>query len=234
MDQIPFIHNYCDRWCERCSFTARCSVYASVESQPGHGDDSENLIRSLRNILEYAKLTLEEKCREYGIEITQSDLERAGREIETIERVIRSDNLSESARKYALEIKTIFGTEATWHAPDAEDPVIDEIISVISWYQFFIAAKIDRALLGATDDQGFEDKDEVNDPQSDANGSAKVALIAAERSILAWTYLLDTGNAQLIGPIIEQLDKMKHGLECKFPLAREFIRPGFDEIEAVM
>lgn len=234
MDQIPFIHNYCDRWCERCSFTARCSVFASAESQPAHGDDSEHLIQSLRNILEYAKLTLEEKCREYGIEITQSDLEKAGREIENIESVIRSENLSESARMYTLGIKTIFETDPSLLGPNAEDPVIDEIISVISWYQFFIAAKIDRALLGATDDQGCEDKDELNDPQSDANGSAKVALIAAERSILAWTYLLDTGNAQLIGPMITQLDTMRHGLESKFPLARDFIRPGFDEIEAVM
>jgi hypothetical protein len=29
---IAGIHNYCDRWCERCPFTARCSVYA-VEQQ---------------------------------------------------------------------------------------------------------------------------------------------------------------------------------------------------------
>jgi hypothetical protein len=177
---------------------------------------------------------LEEKCREYGIEITQSDLERAGREIENIKSVIRSENLSESAREYTLRIKTLFETEPALLAPNPEDPIIDEIFSVISWFQFLIAAKIDRALLGATDDQGFEDEDELNDPQSDANGSAKVALIAAERSILAWTYLLDTGNAQLIGPIIEQLDKMKHGLDSKFPLARDFIRPGFDEIETVM
>ncbi len=234
MDQIPFIYDYCDRWCERCLFTARCSVFASTESQPGHEDDSEHLLQSLRNILEYARLTLEEKCREYGIEITHCDLEKAGREIESIKRVIRSERLSESARKYTFEINALFETEPSWLAPRADDAVIGEIICVISWYQFFIAVKIERALLGATDSQGFEDNDELNDPQRDANGTAKVALIATERSILAWSYLLNTGNAQLIGPIIEQLDKIKHGIESKFPLARDFIRPGFDEIETVM
>ncbi|MDB5210640.1 MAG: hypothetical protein JWQ30_1467, partial [Sediminibacterium sp.] len=24
---ISGIHNYCDRWCERCTFTNRCSIY---------------------------------------------------------------------------------------------------------------------------------------------------------------------------------------------------------------
>ena len=27
------IHNYCDRWCERCPKTARCSVFAMTESE---------------------------------------------------------------------------------------------------------------------------------------------------------------------------------------------------------
>ena len=30
---IPGIFNYCDRWCERCPLTARCSVYAMVEDE---------------------------------------------------------------------------------------------------------------------------------------------------------------------------------------------------------
>jgi hypothetical protein len=27
-DRIEFISSYCDRWCERCAFTSRCSAYA--------------------------------------------------------------------------------------------------------------------------------------------------------------------------------------------------------------
>ena len=27
-DRIDFISAYCDRWCERCAFTARCSAFA--------------------------------------------------------------------------------------------------------------------------------------------------------------------------------------------------------------
>jgi len=25
---LPGVHNYCDRWCERCPLTLRCSVFA--------------------------------------------------------------------------------------------------------------------------------------------------------------------------------------------------------------
>jgi len=28
-DNIPFVHNYCDRWCERCRFVNRCAVGSS-------------------------------------------------------------------------------------------------------------------------------------------------------------------------------------------------------------
>src|SRR6266550_3571742 len=28
------VHNYCDRWCERCPLTARCVVYATEEADP--------------------------------------------------------------------------------------------------------------------------------------------------------------------------------------------------------
>jgi hypothetical protein len=27
-DRIDFISAYCDRWCERCALTTRCSAYA--------------------------------------------------------------------------------------------------------------------------------------------------------------------------------------------------------------
>jgi hypothetical protein len=27
-DRIDFISSYCDRWCDRCAYTERCSAYA--------------------------------------------------------------------------------------------------------------------------------------------------------------------------------------------------------------
>jgi len=42
---ISGIHNYCDRWCERCHFTERCEVYAAEEANP---DDGSSRIYDLR------------------------------------------------------------------------------------------------------------------------------------------------------------------------------------------
>ena len=57
---------------------------------------------------------------------------------------------------------------------------------VISWFHFFIAAKIRRALT-VWADEGAEDRSLA----SDTNGSAKIALIAIERSHAAWLELVD-------------------------------------------
>ena len=33
-NRIPLIHNYCDKWCERCTMTSRCAVY-EIEREEG-------------------------------------------------------------------------------------------------------------------------------------------------------------------------------------------------------
>ncbi len=50
---ISGIHNYCDRWCERCRFTARCAVYAAEEADP----DNDPSSRDINNAAFWQKLT---------------------------------------------------------------------------------------------------------------------------------------------------------------------------------
>ena len=40
---IAGIHNYCDRWCERCAYTARCMNYAMGQRQFGDLDEAKQL-----------------------------------------------------------------------------------------------------------------------------------------------------------------------------------------------
>lgn len=47
-DRIDFISAYCDGWCERCAFTARCSTFAvrvatSMCDDPCLGEEVEQL-----------------------------------------------------------------------------------------------------------------------------------------------------------------------------------------------
>jgi hypothetical protein len=106
------------------------------------------------------------------------------------------------------------------------DPTVPQ--DVIDHLALVVGAKIHRAVGGPG--QGQPDLTTINWP-GDADGSAKVAILSAERSLTAWTDLRDSGlasDAQIdasrahLAWLIAELDRM-------FPRARAFVRPGFDE-----
>ncbi len=140
---------------------------------------------------------------------------------------------------------------------DEEVLTIQNAIEVIRWYQFFIAAKTHRALSGsANPDLEMEDDEEelpdifADDNQDeddfdydavmakvdrmDANGSAKVALVATDRSISAWRSLQMSLPAKTdsIKPVLINLESLRRTIEARFPHARDFIRPGLDEVNS--
>lgn len=86
-----------------------------------------------------------------------------------------------------------------------------------------------RAITSEYWDDKIEEKDAI---QTDSNGSAKVALIGIDRSIGAWgemrNYLPDKDDRILT--ILLHLDRLRRKVEQFFPEAREFVRPGFDEL----
>jgi hypothetical protein len=88
-----------------------------------------------------------------------------------------------------------------------------------------VASKIHRAVSSSLDSGG-----EI-DAQSDANGSAKVALLLIEESRQAWHALMRPGFAVGDGApagFVKTLDALESGLHDRFPHALAFIRPGFD------
>ena len=89
-----------------------------------------------------------------------------------------------------------------------------------------IASKIFRAVSGS-----FNIGADPQDVQSDANGSAKVALLLIEESRQAWRDLMQPGRAVADGlpaRFVAMLDAIETGVLQRFPRAFEFIRPGFD------
>ena len=137
-----------------------------------------------------------------------------------------------------------------------EDITIQDAVAVIRWYQFFIAVKLMRALSGGieadededlldddlsmdflTDYEAADDEDVDDDEitarteRMDANGSAKVALVALDRSIAAWRSLQISlpDKSETIKPMLVELSGLRISVEARFPRARDFIRPGLDE-----
>jgi hypothetical protein len=234
---IPFIHNYCDRWCERCAFTARCAVFEAEQqmTEAETNPDSESFWRNLSNMFAQAQQMLNDKADEFGIDLNAISNAEFAKHQRREDAIIENADLTKLTQQYATNSRKILDKKDDWliFSPLAEE-ANSEMLSIIFWYQFFISAKIQRGLHGILDFDGNEDADEIDDAQSDANGSVKVGLIAVERSIMAWTNLMSNENAATIKPFIELLEIIKQKTETKFPHAKEFIRPGFDEIEMVM
>ena len=61
------------------------------------------------------------------------------------------------------------------------------------------------------------------------NGSAKVALISVERCAIAWQTIDNAVPDPVAKILVEQLVYLGRLLLDAFPLARAFVRPGFDE-----
>jgi len=251
---ISGVYNYCDRWCERCPLTSRCLTYA-MEQEEDAGDPTSRDITNrafwdrLEVILREAHEMLDEILRERGIELPPADAEAAHVFLKQRENA-REHPCAAAATTYSREATawleaagprlqacgetldsqhrmglSIVGAEA-----DAER--LRDAVEVIQWYQSQIAVKIIRAVGTAARDDAFADELD----QSDADGSAKVALLGMDRSVAAWAELLRQmpDHEDRILPLLVTLGRLRRDVEATFPSARAFIRPGFDTGEVVV
>jgi len=234
---IPGIYNYCDRWCERCPQTSHCLNFSISEeefSDPETQDiRNEAFWKKLSGIFRETMELLKESAKKWGIDIETLDSAEDEENIRAKDVAAESHLLCRVAKRYNQLAEDWFGRKETPFfevaAAAREGVSIEEATEVIRWYQYFIGAKVMRAVRGI-----IEEKEERCDEfPSDSDGSAKIALIAIDRSIAAWAviqhYILD-GDKEVID-IIAFLDGLRQAVEKAFPKARSFIRPGFDEID---
>jgi hypothetical protein len=101
------------------------------------------------------------------------------------------------------------------------------MVEIIHWYQHFIYVKLMRAVRGTLGNA----EEEWEDFPKDSDGSAKVALIAIDRSMAAWGHMHQffPSHQDQIMAIIVHLERLRNRTETIFPEARHFVRPGFDE-----
>ncbi|MES1226255.1 MAG: hypothetical protein ABUT20_62845 [Bacteroidota bacterium] len=250
---IPGIYNYCDRWCERCNFTTRCRNFESTGKVTSEQTDInnkafwDNLSSSFQNAIQL----LYKAAEEHGI-----DLDNAMTTEEEEEYTARRSFLNSEAKNHSIAklskqysklimpfVKENDGKmvnkvrELVSHLhlgiKSEEDIVhtmadLGDCIEIIQWYLFFIDAKLQRGLRGKMDgeewavDNGFP---------KDSDGSAKVAIIAIERSINAWAkfYELEPSSEDMALKALALLTQLKQKTIEEFPQAMQFKRPGFDD-----
>ena len=182
-----------------------------------------------------AQMMLQQTAKELGIDLNAISNKQYAEHRKRQKELLDQEDLKKLANQYAKDSHQRLEDKENWLIFSAPEQQIQaEMLSIIYWYQYFISVKSQRGLRGILDFDGNLDEEKLTDSQSDANGSIKIALIAIERSMMAWTQLLANENSKQIRPLISLLEKIKQTAEKKFPIARDFVRPGFDEIETVM
>ena len=104
-----------------------------------------------------------------------------------------------------------------------------DALEVIEWYYFFIGAKVHRVHLDLEERQN--DPDDEYNVYSDNLGSAKIAIIAIERSMdaLSVFYTECKEKEDDILNFLLELSSIKKQLLQTFPGVMDFKRPGFDD-----
>jgi len=233
---IPGIYNYCDRWCERCPQTSRCLNFSISEEE--FSDPQTRDIRNkafwnkLSGILKESLELLKESAEKWGVDLETLDSTDHTEDMKMKDAAVEKHLLSRAAKKYSGLVEDCLRDRETLFfetvAAAREGVSLDEALEVIRWYQYFICAKVMRAVRGRV-----EEEEESDEFPSDSDGSAKIALLAIDRSIAAWAviqYYVTHGSQELMD-ILSFLDSLREGVEETFPKARSFIRPGFDEME---
>jgi len=225
-------------------------------------DDANNakFWQKLESTFKQVRQMIVEWAEEEGIDLETLEGEVLLAEREQQREDAKEHRLSLSARRYARMVQEWFEQElaiersvhddTTDTVNNAEEDIdVSDAIEVVRWYQFFIPSKIFRALIGferqtsagepapnnfgqpaaSADDEALM---EISGNHSD--GSAKIALIAIDRSVNAWRILQRSlpEKTDSILPMLVKLDRLRQATEAVFPRARDFIRPGFDETQS--
>jgi hypothetical protein len=121
-----------------------------------------------------------------------------------------------------LQLQAQLGTGS----PKMTAEQIRDALEVVEWYVFFIEAKLRRAAASQAEEGELSDHAGL----SDADGSAKVALIAIDRSTAAWSTLRAhlARHSDAILDLLVRLEQVRRLTEAEFPRARTFRRPGLD------
>lgn len=248
--KIEGIYNYCDRWCARCNFTTRCEIYEPGSKPPGEQVDEKTRAfqERLSMNIDKANDLLRKAARDAGIDVeAQARIDHTIRRSAEMQMQIQRHPLIVLSVEYSmigrhwlktqpgmldhlesLKTELTLGVETNQGAK-RETHLIKDSLATIHWYLDFIHDKLSRALLGkagAAEYSGSTDKD-----QRDQDGSAKIGIIAIDRSLEAWSGIFSIlpEEEDHFLKVLSILEKMKKLAMAEFPLASSFVRPGFDQ-----
>lgn len=220
---IVGIFNYCDRWCERCPLTSRCGLFAEqteLECEHGNGPLTTPKVERERRKL------LEENLEVRAL-FAQALRKNPGGPP-------RSESKLPPNMESAFEPSpAVVANSAVLHKKNMQarlsaNAAVRLAAETIEHFTLFVPMKMLRAFVQVS-------REGPGDSQSDANGSAKAALLGLERMEQAWKTLVETRHytERDVAPFLAEIARMQRNIARATPDARAFVRPGFDELDDV-
>ncbi len=230
-DYLEGVFNYCDRWCERCSFTDKCFLYAQEELLFPDGADSDirddDFWETIADIQDVTFSLIEKEANQLGntMEFEEESPQEPDYNSQQIELINLSKQYSESIPRWFEKNDELFQHKSVeWELAEVGLNALD-CIQTIHWYHSIIPTRTEWSIRNQA-----SNADTVYEG-IDMNGSSKVCIIAIENSMQAWVDLLNLLHEceDEILEILNTLSDILKKTERLFPDARAFVRPGFDE-----
>jgi hypothetical protein len=243
------IHHFCDHRCWRCALAPRCAVHArwaEAGKRRGWREPAGRvagvIAASLEVTLEEAAILMTSVGAPGGAAASDTatrfeEIPQSAAPLDIPERSDRED-AGARAHQHPVVARGAEYARLSWPVLKALGPVLARrkdraaLDAAERLEETFasVASKIFRAVSSS-----LEDYHDASDVQSDANGSAKVALLLIEESRQAWRELMQPGRAVGNGAparLVRILDALETEVLTLFPHAFSFVRPGFDTGDA--
>jgi len=249
---ISGIHNYCDRWCERCEFAIKCLVYDESEKikrrHIARGEDPQSVESALhdvsrsfakvhRMLARFAKregLNLEDLARPDQAEPSGGRRRQFDDDKPLIE---AADAFMDGCRKLLDQMRPVFdesadsvSRRASFMDVDGETDVLGRVresFDVLCWDHMLVAVKTRRALSSLGESDVEQDADLRAAHRFDSAGSAAVVLRSLRRSQAALQVIYDWDDSlrdSVIGLLVTA-ERLIRGLEARIPDSKTFKWP---------
>jgi hypothetical protein len=231
---IPGIYNYCDRWCEHCSFRDRCFLYnkekARMEEHIQKGEepfDMEIVLKDVKESFTETRELISKYAQEQGIELDSlPEVEYKTVDVERHPLYKLAHKYMDVTHKFLKELRKILEAEGISLADRIEivaspEESIDKLkqlaswYEIIAWYHTLIPAKVYRALA-----KEITDDEEVRKfEQEDAEKSVRVAYIGLMKSMKAFDGILKWNEnlEDSLLPILITAERLRKAIDKQFP-----------------
>jgi hypothetical protein len=210
---IVDVSSFCDRWCARCTLTARCELFVK-----NHGNRGSTTADSRRSLLEQVEMMHDVAWQQPGQAPAPDTVCHLPADLEPSPMGPSPEVVNNSRALHRKRQRARLSANAS----------VRLAVETIEHFTLLVPVKLLLCL-------GTVARDGPGPQQSDANGWGKAALLGLERMRAAWRLLVDTHHYSEsdAAPFLSEIDRMQRNLDRTAPQARLFVRPGFDEPDEV-